>query len=381
MPLTETRIAAAVRDAASIGKQVELRDPGHRGLWLRIGSTGVKTWALRARDRAGKPHWFGLGRHPALGLAAARKAADAMLVAVRNGADPIAERRRLPADTITLADLLARYTEQRGCDLKSWSHSRLLLNRVFARLLATPVATLTTIDFQTTADRYPARASAAFAVRTLRPVLKWGARRGLVAASLAAGLASPAPVKRRKRVLSRAELAELLPLLTVEHGTHAALLRFLLLTMTRLSEATGARWRDVDFAAGTWTIPDTKNGEPHCVPLSRQAIALLGSLPLGAPTARLFAARTGGRALGNWDRAGKRLQALSGTTGWHRHDLRRTAATMLGEMGVEPHVIEAALNHAAIHSPIASVYNRARYRPQVAAALQRLADALDAIES
>jgi hypothetical protein len=46
-----------------------------------------------------------------------------------------------------------------------------------------------------------------------------------------------------------------------------------------------------------------------------------------------------------------------------------------------PDIIEAALNHVSIHSPLAATYNRSRYWPQVAAALQRLADALDRIEA
>ena len=54
---------------------------------------------------------------------------------------------------------------------------------------------------------------------------------------------------------------------------------------------------------------------------------------------------------------------------------------MLGEMGELPDIIEAALNHVSIRSPLAATYNRSRYRPQVAAALQRLADALDGIEA
>lgn len=49
-------------------------------------------------------------------------------------------------------------------------------------------------------------------------------------------------------------------------------------------------------------------------------------------------------------------------------------------MGVEPHVIESALNHAVIHSKLAGTYNLSRYLPEVATALQRLADALDLIE-
>ena len=64
----------------------------------------------------------------------------------------------------------------------------------------------------------------------------------------------------------------------------------------------------------------------------------------------------------------------------HRHDLRRTGATMLGDLGELPDIIEAALNHVAIRSALAATYNRSRYRPQVATALQRLADELDEIE-
>ena len=48
-------------------------------------------------------------------------------------------------------------------------------------------------------------------------------------------------------------------------------------------------------------------------------------------------------------------------------------------MGTEPHVIEAALNHAEVHSRLAGIYNKSRYQPAVAAALQMLADRLDGI--
>jgi hypothetical protein len=85
--------------------------------------------------------------------------------------------------------------------------------------------------------------------------------------------------------------------------------------------------------------------------------------------------------LGNWDRETKAIAEASGTSGWHRHDLRRTGATMLGELGILPDIIEAALNHVAIRSPLAATYNRSRYQPEVATALQRLADELEIIEN
>ena len=90
----------------------------------------------------------------------------------------------------------------------------------------------------------------------------------------------------------------------------------------------------------------------------------------------LIFATSAGTRLGAWDRETKRLQGRCNVTGWTRHDLRRTGATLLGEMGETPDIIEAALNHASIRSPLAATYNRSRYRPQVAGALQRLADAL-----
>jgi integrase len=165
-------------------------------------------------------------------------------------------------------------------------------------------------------------------------------------------------------------------------------MRFMLLTLCRRDEACDARWRDVNLERRVWTIPQPKNTrphrrstQPHEVPLSVQAVQLLSSLMPESPNldSLVFATSAGG-TLTNWDRETRTLQRASETSAWHRHDLRRTSATLLGEMGEMPHVVEAALGHASVLSAIASVYNRARYQPEVATALQRLADALDGIE-
>jgi integrase len=248
--------------------------------------------------------------------------------------------------------------------------------------------TLRNSDLQMQADGWAAPQSAAAAVRYLRPILKWAAQRGYAPQELTQ-IVPPATISRRKRVLTRDELGAVLPALRASSRPYAAGLRLMLLTLTRRQEAALARWRDVKLDARTWTIPETKNGEPHIVPLSRQAIDLLHSrLPIDEdgnpkqpdPNALIFATSSGA-PLGNWDRETKALQEASATSGWTRHDLRRTGATMLGEMGELPDIIEAALNHVSIRSPLAATYNRSRYRPQVAAALQRLADALDGIEA
>ncbi len=358
---------------------------------------GSRGWILGARDKLGQARRFKLGSYPAMGISDARDAARGLHHKVKHdGADPIADKRRnvavgnqARAGVGTLKAMLDTY-ENIGSPPKSWVSGRSRAELVFRRVLDQPCAMLTVGDLQLEADGYPFPKSAAFAVRTLRPVLNWASKPGRAYLSPdLARLSSPAKISARKRILSADELRAILPHLRASGRRYAAAMRFMLLTLSRRQEAALARWGDVDLETRTWTIPETKNGEPHTVPLSRQAIDLLRSqLPTDNtenpktpnPNALIFATSTGA-PLGNWDRETKALQETSGTEGWTRHDLRRTGATMLGEMGELPDIIEAALNHVSIRSPLAATYNRSRYRPRVASALQRLADALDGIET
>jgi hypothetical protein len=89
----------------------------------------------------------------------------------------------------------------------------------------------------------------------------------------------------------------------------------------------------------------------------------------------------------NWDRATKAIQAQSGTAGWHRHDIRRTVASLMGDLGIAPHVIEVALGHALRSSSdgsglsrVATTYNTSRYRDEHVDASQRLADELERLQ-
>lgn len=76
---------------------------------------------------------------------------------------------------------------------------------------------------------------------------------------------------------------------------------------------------------------------------------------------------------GNWSRYQQKLFERTGTSGWHRHDLRRTAATILGRHDLPPHVVEVVLGHAHPHSALAGVYNKARYENEHREALKLLA--------
>lgn len=383
--LTETAINRALRQAEEDGTRRDLSDPDERGLRLRV-APGGGTWVLAARDREGRMRRFRLGAWPALKLSEAREAARALRERVKAGADPIADARRTRAtaraakDGVgTLAALLTAYGAKQGAALKSWPEADRRIRHVFQKALERPLAHLAARDLQFIADAHPAAQSAAAATRYLRPVLRWAASRDLAPAALAA-IEPPAKVKARARVLAQRELRAVLAACEGSPDPFRRAVVLLLLTATRRSEALEARWRDVDLGARTWRLPETKNGLEHVVPLSQQAAELLAAWkPADSnPDALIFATK-GDRPLGNIDRALKRLHEDTGTTGWRLHDLRRTAATTMGELGVDPHVIEAALNHTAVVSRLASTYNAARYRPQVAAALQLLADRLDGI--
>ena len=397
MRLTDTAINKAMK-AVAVGTRQDLADLGCPGLRLRLTPAGTATWVLACRDRLGRMRRFPLGRYPAMGLSAARTAARALHTRVKHhGEDPVAERRRERAlgaaakvGIGTLGSVLDLYGEKQASQQRTWPESRKRINGVFGALLRQPVGTLTLADLQMAADNYAFPKSAAFAVRTIRPALKWAAQLGRrYVPSELTNLSTSVAVERRRRVLTGHELSALLPVLRVSSRPYAAALQFMLLTLARRQEAAQARWRDVNLDAGVWTIPETKNGETHVVPLSRQALDLLrsrlpkddaGNTERPDPDAPVFATSKGA-PLGDWDRETKVIQRASNTGHWTRHDLRRTGATMLGEMGELPDIIEAALNHVSIRSPLAATYNRSRYRPQVAAALQRLADALDGIEA
>jgi integrase len=390
--LTETAVRRALRQAAETRQRVELTDAACAGLRLRATPAGAATWALVLRDPTGRLRRFTLGGFPAVGIAEARRQAERLRHEVRHeGRDPVAERRekRGGSDAPTLRVLVDTYggplpgrkaavrPTGPGRRLKAWIDARRRIERVFADFLDRPLATLDRRALQMAADNHAAVYSGAAAVRYLRPVLKWAAARSYLDEELAR-LRPPATSRRRDRVLTREEVRQVYACVRASPRAHDRLVAFAFLTLARRGEIAAARWRDVDLDAREWTIPDTKSGTSHRVPLSWQAVELLREMGRGEPDALVFLGERGG-ALSNWARELRRIHAATGTSGRHRHDVRRTAATLLGELGVEPHIVEIALGHVDAHSRLASVYNRARYFRQVAEALQRLADHLDGI--
>jgi integrase len=120
----------------------------------------------------------------------------------------------------------------------------------------------------------------------------------------------------------------------------------------------------------------TKNSRSHEVPLSAQALAIIKGLPRRNTTDFLF----GKRGFTNWNDAKQQLDQRAGIAPWRLHDLRRTAATQMSELGVLPHVVEQTLNHVSGHrAGVAGVYNRSKMSHAVREGLQRWADHIERI--
>jgi integrase len=198
------------------------------------------------------------------------------------------------------------------------------------------------------------------------------------------GTYKPPPPKSRDRVLTSAEIAKLWVATDQVSPTFAAVVKLLLITGARLNEIASLRWEELSEDATAINIPGdrTKNGRAFVIPLPPIARGIVAGIPRidGCP----FAFTTNGRTvISGWGKVKRRLDAtMGGVPPWRLHDLRRTAATMMAEIGVAPHIVEACLNHlSGARASVAGVYNRAAYADEKKAALERWANHLTSIVS
>ena len=189
------------------------------------------------------------------------------------------------------------------------------------------------------------------------------------------------PQTKKWRPLSRKRIGELLQGLGTYVGDPATAiaLRLMLLTFVRTGELRGAEWREFDLEHRMWTIPAErmKMREPHLVPLSDQAVALLQQLhAITGKRAHLFPNH---RRPSNY--IGKTtLNAALVRMGFEGelspHGVRKIASTMLNEQGFRPDVIERQLAHGE-RNQVRGAYNYAQYLPDRKQMMQQWADQLD----
>ena len=149
---------------------------------------------------------------------------------------------------------------------------------------------------------------------------------------------------------------------------YGRIIKLLMLTGQRRDEIASLRWSEIDGDALTLPAERTKNARPHIVPSSPQARGVLDETPERVGQTHVFGC--GKTGYNNFSRAKERLDEASGVQGWVVHDLRRTVATRMADLGVQPHVIEAVLNHVSGHKAgVAGIYNRSSYSVEKRAAL------------
>lgn len=217
------------------------------------------------------------------------------------------------------------------------------------------------------------KAKAPFAARKLysflRVFFKWCVEKDLIEVSPLVGVRQPIKAQARDRVLTDAEIvsfwraAEKIPIYGPGY-------RLLFLTGQRLRECTGMSWREVDMDKGIWIIPRdrTKNNREHLVHLSKQALAILASIPKKEGTDFVFPSRAN-TPIESYSKVKIHLDILvPQMRDWRIHDLRRTCASGMASIGIQPYIIERILNHSL--PGLIGVYQRYDYAKERKEALE-----------
>lgn len=336
--LTVKQVAAAKHPGAAPGaKPRPATLPDGDGLFLQITPAGSKSWLLRY-TLAGRTREAGLGSvgeaPDGVTLAAARDKAAELRAMAKAGADPVdarkAQRRQAEAEarkaaantfkTVAEACIAAREAEWKNAIHRAqWKAS--LATYAYPSLGDVPIAEIAADGVLAvlkpiwntkpeTASRLRGRMEAVFDYAAALGLRPRGFNPAMWRGNLQPLLGSPNKLKKRLHeeagedghfpALPFKRTASFLAALAKREATSALALRFAVLTVARTSEVLGARWREIDLDAALWTIPAArmKAGKEHRIPLSPQAVAMLGELqPEGGkadPAEHVFQAAGGG---------------------------------------------------------------------------------------
>jgi integrase len=428
--------AAAVAKMRPAKDRREVPDAGCPGLYLVIQPSGAKGWALRYRRPGGRPAKLVLGSVfakdadttepdtvPAIGghltLAAAHRLVTALRHEIAMGRDPAAvhlkdktERRTATAQAakntflVAAKDFIERHARPK---VRRWQELARLLG-LEPETLATiprglaerwaerPVSEIDGHDIHGIVDEArrlgapglerrtdgPSESRARKMYAVLSKLFSWLIRDRRVSANPCTSVARPEIPGARDRVLTSTEIAEFWRAADTIGEPVAAVIKILLLTGCRLREVAGMRWSELNDDGTQWLIPAerTKNRRAHVVPLSPLARGILQAVERIEGCAFVFST-TGRSPVQGWSKTKTRVdKKMKPATAWRLHDLRRTCATGMAELGIPPHIVEAVLNHVSgARAGVAGVYNRAMYAPEKKAALERWAAHIEGLVS
>jgi integrase len=352
-------------------------------LWAKRNGSGIlRTFVVQYRT-SGRTRRISLGSTTKVSLTAAREAARRILGGAALGLDAQAEKQSKRARAArTFSNTVDLYLAAKESVLRRGS-LRLgvlyLRGDYFAPLFGTAIDDITRADVAaclSSAARRHSSNSAASARRWASALLGWAVAEGLLlGGNPIDGTRKPQRTPPRERVLSDPELAAVWN--ACGDDDHGRIVRLLILTGARRQEVGGMRWSELELDAGIWTLPAarSKNKRAHTITLPPAALEIVRSIPRRGD--HLFGSSWGRhRGFTIWGRSKSNLDGrLPEVQPWRLHDIRRTVATgMIGNLGIEPHHVEAVLNHYSGHrAGIGGTYNRSAYTTQIASALARWA--------
>jgi integrase len=383
--------------------RARLADSG--GLYLEVSPNGSRRWFWKYR-KDGKEGRMALGGYPAVSLSAARKARDTAKLQKSEGRDPVQARKveKLKASNPAGDTFRVVAWEWFEKQVPQWSEAHTVRSKrqferdLFPWLGDRRLVDIEPVELLATLRKVEERGAVETADRGLmlaRQVWRYGVATGRVGRDITAdlkGALSPYRGTHFAAITDPVKLGELIRAIRVYKGGPIvrAALQLAPMLFQRPGELRAAEWSEMDLDAALWTIPAARmkrnkdgkeNGDPHLVPLPRQAVEILRGLH----------GYTGhGRMVFPGERSHERpisensVRTALITMGYTPdvqtwHGFRATARTMLAErLDCDPLVIEAQLAHS-VKDANGRAYNRTQYLKHRADMMQRWANFLEQI--
>ena len=388
--LNKTPQTQRVLDATPVPAtgRIELRDPSVRGLVVRIMASGTKSFSLEYRSPVTKK--MTRDSLSATSLADARSQAIKKKLMVSDGGDPVIKAKEaLQAKQIehaqakSVADALDAYEKDFVSGVKEASRRQRVakLRRAVAPFNDRPVASLTKGELVTRLDAIQSESGPVARNRAhleIRAWQGWLHERDHVATVALAGVKKRGVEQARTRVLTDAELAVMLTA-TMDGSAFSDVVRVLLHTGMRKSEAASLQPRDLDFIARTIKVRAevSKTKRERVIPMVDAIAPLLEARASLRPTEYIFGEGSAFRSqFSGWGQVDRVRAALPEGDVWTLHDIRRTVATRLYDAGVDSLVIEDLLGHISTRQGVAGIYNRSVTLTRQREALNAWADRL-----
>lgn len=390
MALTDT----AIKKAKPREKPYKVADS--LGLYLLVNPGGSKLWRVKYRINSVERKLV-LGSYPDVTLAAARAARDAARSHVAQDVDPnvvkrqakIEARIRLGNTFATVAEELIAKREQEGVSPRTIEKYEWLLKLLGPEFGKRPVAEITPAELLHELKYHERRGR----LETVKRMRSFASRVFRYAAATARANSDPAHMLHGALIQPRAkhfaaitdpfEFGGLLRAIESYEGDPAVMcaLKLTPLLFQRPGELRHMEWSEVDFEKAIWVLPANKMKmrQPHAVPLSKQALAILQRVygltgngkyvfPSVRSRARPISENTVTAALRRMGFSGDKMTA---------HGFRTSASSLLNESGKwNPDAIERALAHM-VAGEVRRIYNQSSYWPERVEMAQWWSDYLD----